>query len=42
MVFEIASKNDVLDLVKENEIVFIRLQFVDILGFPKNISKMLK
>jgi len=35
--FEIASKNDVLDLVKEDGIVFIRLQFVDILGAPKNI-----
>jgi len=37
VVFEITSKNDVLNLVKENDIVFIRLQFVDILGFPKNI-----
>ena len=37
MPFEIKSKSDVLAAVKENNIVFIRLQFVDILGAPKNI-----
>jgi glutamine synthetase len=31
------SKNDVINIVKKEKIVFIRLQFVDILGIPKNI-----
>jgi len=31
------TKSDVLGIVKENNVVFIRLQFVDILGTPKNI-----
>jgi glutamine synthetase len=31
------TKSDVLDIVKEKNVVFIRLQFVDILGAPKNI-----
>jgi len=37
MVFQIKTKNDVMNLVKEQNVVFIRLQFVDILGTPKNI-----
>jgi len=37
MLFDIKSKKDVLGVVKENDVVFIRLQFVDILGMPKNI-----
>lgn len=37
MLFDIKSKSDVLDIVKEKDIIFIRLQFVDILGVPKNI-----
>lgn len=37
MVFNIKNENDVLNIVKEQNIVFIRLQFVDILGNPKNI-----
>ena len=32
------TKNDVLRLVEENNIHFIRLQFTDILGIPKNVS----
>ena len=31
------TKNDVFDIVNEQKIVFVRLQFVDILGTPKNI-----
>ncbi len=37
MIFDVKTKHDVLDIVKEKDIVFIRLQFVDILGTPKNI-----
>jgi len=37
VVFNIKNENDVLNIVKEQNIVFIRLQFVDILGNPKNI-----
>lgn len=32
------SKDDVLRLVAENNVRFIRLQFTDILGIPKNVS----
>jgi glutamine synthetase len=31
------TNNDVLDIAKEKNISFVRLQFVDILGTPKNI-----
>ena len=31
------SKNDVINIVKKEKVNFIRLQFVDILGTPKNI-----
>ncbi|MDH7517058.1 MAG: type I glutamate--ammonia ligase [Candidatus Thermoplasmatota archaeon] len=31
------TKDDILGIVKEKNVVFIRLQFVDILGTPKNI-----
>ena len=31
------SKSDVINIVKKEKVVFIRLQFVDILGTPKNI-----
>ena len=34
---EINTKEDVLNMAKKENIVFVRLQFVDILGFPKNI-----
>ena len=37
MFFNIKTKKDVLNIVKENNVVFVRLQFVDILGTPKNI-----
>lgn len=37
MVFSTKTKNEVLDVVKERGILFIRLQFIDILGSPKNI-----
>jgi glutamine synthetase len=37
MDFKIKNKNDVLKIAKEKKIMFIRLQFVDILGTPKNI-----
>jgi len=37
MVFEIKNNDDVLNIAKKNNIVFVRLQFVDILGNPKNI-----
>jgi len=32
------SKDDVLRLVAENNVRFIRLQFTDIMGIPKNVS----
>lgn len=32
------EKKDILDLVKEKNVVFIRLQFTDILGIPKNVE----
>ncbi len=35
--FEIKNKNDVLRIVENEQVLFVRLQFVDILGFPKNI-----
>jgi glutamine synthetase len=31
------SKEDVLNIVKKEKVLFVRLQFVDILGMPKNI-----
>ena len=31
------TKEDVLNIIKKEKILFIRLQFVDILGMPKNI-----
>ncbi|KYK29791.1 glutamine synthetase [Thermoplasmatales archaeon SG8-52-1] len=31
------TKEDVLNIVKKQKVLFIRLQFVDILGMPKNI-----
>jgi len=34
---QIKTSNDVLDIAKEKNIAFVRLQFVDILGTPKNI-----
>ena len=37
MVFEIKTNDDVLNIAKKNNIIFARLQFVDILGHPKNI-----
>jgi glutamine synthetase len=37
MFFNIKNKKDVLTIAKENKVVFVRLQFVDILGTPKNI-----
>ena len=37
MEFNIESKEDVIDIVKKEKVLFIRLQFVDILGMPKNI-----
>jgi len=36
------SKEDVLRLVAENNVRFIRLQFTDILGIPKNVSITVK
>ncbi len=32
------DKSDVLKIVKEKNVVFIRLQFTDILGIPKNVE----
>ncbi|MGF3554512.1 MAG: type I glutamate--ammonia ligase [Thermoplasmatota archaeon] len=37
MDFNINNESDVLNIVKEQKIVFVRLQFIDILGNPKNI-----
>jgi len=34
---QIKNKDDVLEVVQEKKVAFIRLQFVDILGAPKNI-----
>ena len=34
---QIKTNDDVLDIAKEKNIAFVRLQFVDILGTPKNI-----
>jgi glutamine synthetase len=34
---EIKTKDDVLEINQNEGVLFIRLQFVDILGFPKNI-----
>ena len=34
---QIKTNNDVVDIAKEKNIAFVRLQFVDILGTPKNI-----
>jgi len=31
------TKNDVITIAKKEKIIFVRLQFVDILGMPKNI-----
>ncbi len=36
------SKDDVLRLVAENNVRFIRLQFTDIIGIPKNVSITVK
>ncbi|HEX6533266.1 MAG TPA: type I glutamate--ammonia ligase [Gemmatimonadaceae bacterium] len=33
-----ASKNDILDLAKKNDVRFLRLQFTDILGVNKNVE----
>jgi len=33
----IYKKRDILDIVKKEKVLFVRLQFVDILGLPKNI-----
>jgi len=33
----VTTKHDVLNIVKEQNILFVRLQFIDILGIPKNI-----
>ena len=33
----IYKKRDILDIVKKEKVLFVRLQFVDILGMPKNI-----
>ncbi|RLF28668.1 MAG: glutamine synthetase [Thermoplasmata archaeon] len=37
MKYEFKSKEDVLEVAKKEKIVFVRLQFADILGMPKNI-----
>ena len=37
MNFQIESKDNVLDIINEKDVMFVRLQFVDILGTPKNI-----
>ena len=37
MELQVTTKNDVLDIAKAKNVIFIRLQFVDILGAPKNI-----
>jgi len=37
LAYHIKTNDDVLNVAKENNIKFIRLQFVDILGTPKNI-----
>ena len=34
---EVNAKDDVLKITKNEKVIFVRLQFVDILGFPKNI-----
>ena len=34
---KIKTKEDVINIVKKEKVIFIRLQFVDILGMPKNI-----
>ena len=31
------TKNDVVNIAKKEKIIFVRLQFIDILGMPKNI-----
>jgi glutamine synthetase len=31
------TKKDILDIIKKEKILFVRLQFIDILGMPKNI-----
>ncbi|MCK5458465.1 MAG: type I glutamate--ammonia ligase [Thermoplasmatales archaeon] len=37
MDFQMETKDDVLNVINEKNVKFIRLQFVDILGTPKNI-----
>jgi len=37
MIFDVKTSDDVLKYAKKENVNFIRLQFVDILGFPKNI-----
>jgi len=37
MDFQIKNREDAIDIAKKNKVVFVRLQFVDILGTPKNI-----
>ena len=32
------TKQDILDMVEENDVKFIRLQFTDILGSLKNLA----
>jgi glutamine synthetase len=31
------NKKDILDIIKKERVLFVRLQFIDILGMPKNI-----
>ncbi len=37
MNFEVNTVHDVIEICKKQKVLFIRLQFVDILGIPKNI-----
>jgi glutamine synthetase len=34
---KIYTKKDILDIIKKEKVLFVRLQFIDILGMPKNI-----
>jgi len=31
------DENNILSIAKSENVIFVRLQFIDILGFPKNI-----
>ncbi len=31
------NKNDIIEIIKKEKVLFVRLQFIDILGMPKNI-----